>query len=726
MGSSCLPRSPLCHSPFAASSSSLCSSQFTPLLSCPRNAQTCKKKRPLIACMRSENQKESDFCRRRTILFVGFSVFPLLINLRARALEGLSVDSQGRAQQQKEETEQTIQGSAGNPFLSLLNGLGVFGSAVLGSLYALARKEKAVSDETIESMKNKLKDKEDAFVSMEKKFESELLNEREVRNSQLKRAGEEQQALVKQLNSVKNTVTSLGQELQKEKKIAEELKVEIEGLQNDLRQTKEDKKKLQEELNEKLDLIQVLQEKIAFFTTEIKDKEASLRSSTSKLAEKESEVDRLSSMYQQSQDQLMNLTSEIKELKDEVHKRERELELKRVSEDSLNVQLNSLLLERDESKKELQAIQKEYSEFKSNSEEKVASDAMLLGELEKRLHQLEEQLGTALGEVSKNTVLIADLTQEKENLRRMVDAELDNVNKLKQEIEVTQESLEKSRSEASDITVQLEQSRHLCSKLEAEVSKLQTELEETRTSLQRNIDETKHGADLLAAELATTRELLKKANEEIHTISNELAAVSGNRDSLQTELVDVYKKAERAANELKQEKNIVETLDKELKFLESQITREKELRKNLEEELEKATESLDEMNRNVLALAKELELANSRISILEDEREVLQKSVSEQKQISQEARENLEDAHSLVMKLGKERESLEKRANKLEDEMAAAKGEILRLRTQINSAKAPVNNEENVEDGEKEKAKATVSAKRTTRRRKTASQQEES
>ncbi|KAK6795845.1 hypothetical protein RDI58_009300 [Solanum bulbocastanum] len=725
MATSCFP-----HSAFSASSSSLCSSQFIPLLSCPRIAQRCRNKRPVMASMHSENQKGSDFCNRRTILFVGFSVLPLL-NLRARALEGLSTDSQG--QPQKEETEsilscnqQTIQGSAGNPFISLLNGLGVVGSGVLGSLYALARNEKAVSDATTESMKNKLKDKEDAFVSMKKQFESELLNEREDRNKLIRREGEERQALVNQLKSAKTAVISLGQELQNEKKIAEGLKFEIKGLQNDLMHTKEDKKKLQEELKQKLDLILVLEEKITLLTTEIKDKEVSLQSSTSKLAEKESEVNSLSSMYQQSQDQLMNLTSEIKELKDEIQKRERELELKRVSEDNLNVQLSSLLLERDESKKELHAIQKEYSEFKSNSDEKVASDAKLLGEQEKRLHQLEEQLGTALSEASKNEVLIADLTREKESLRRMVDAELDNVNKLKQEIEVTQESLENSRSEVSDITVQLEQSRDLCSKLEAEVSKLQMELEETRTSLQRNIDETKHGAELLATELTTTRDLLKKTNEEMHTMSDELAAVSENRDSLQTELVDVYKKAEHAANELKQEKTIVATLEEELKFLESQITREKELRKSLEDELEKATESLDEINRNVLALAEELELATSRNSSLEDEREVLQQSVSEQKQISQEAQENLEDAHSLVMKLGKERESLEKRAKKLEEEMAAAKGEILRLRSQINSVKIPVENEEKVEVGEKEKVKATVTAKKTTRRRKTVAKQEES
>lgn len=39
-----------------------------------------------------------------------------------------------------------------NPFLSLLNGFGFYGTGVLGALYALARKEKAISDEALESV----------------------------------------------------------------------------------------------------------------------------------------------------------------------------------------------------------------------------------------------------------------------------------------------------------------------------------------------------------------------------------------------------------------------------------------------------------------------------------------------------------------------------------------------------------------------------------------------
>lgn len=49
--------------------------------------------------------------------------------------------------------QQTVQGDASqNSFLSVLNGLGIFSSGVLGALYALARKEKIATEATIESV----------------------------------------------------------------------------------------------------------------------------------------------------------------------------------------------------------------------------------------------------------------------------------------------------------------------------------------------------------------------------------------------------------------------------------------------------------------------------------------------------------------------------------------------------------------------------------------------
>jgi len=51
-------------------------------------------------------------------------------------------------------------------------------------------------------MKSQLKEKDVAIVSLERNFESKLLNEQEERTKQLRKAKEEQQALLNQLNSV--------------------------------------------------------------------------------------------------------------------------------------------------------------------------------------------------------------------------------------------------------------------------------------------------------------------------------------------------------------------------------------------------------------------------------------------------------------------------------------------------------------------------------------------
>lgn len=93
--------------------------------------------------------------------------------------------------------------------------------------------------------------------------------------------------------------------------------------------------------------------------------------------------------------------------------------------------------------------------------------------------------------------------------------------------------------------------------------------------------------------------------------------------------------------------------------------------------------------------------------------------------MAREALENLEDAHNLVMRLGKERESLAKKSKRLEDEVATAKGEILRLRSEMNASTKTKEEEAVVQqqsDSDKEEAVVTATAKRGGRRRKASSQ----
>lgn len=85
MGSSSFIQ-PLLH--FPSSSSSFYSQSS--LLLCTNNARTKRRNRlSAMASMRPGDPKDNIFIRRKTILLVGISVLPLL-NLRARALDGLA------------------------------------------------------------------------------------------------------------------------------------------------------------------------------------------------------------------------------------------------------------------------------------------------------------------------------------------------------------------------------------------------------------------------------------------------------------------------------------------------------------------------------------------------------------------------------------------------------------------------------------------------------------
>ncbi|XP_021674375.2 MAR-binding filament-like protein 1-1 isoform X2 [Hevea brasiliensis] len=711
----------LLQSHFLPSSSFSSSHSHSVLLNAKNcNGKTKKKRATIVACTRQEDPDDIVFSKKRAVLFVGITVLPFL-QLRARAIEGSFTKSELKTPEDNSKEQLALQRyTPPNPFLSLLNVLGVFGTGVIGALYALTKKEKKATETAIESMTAKLKEKEAAIVSLEKNFESKLLNKQEEWTKQLRRAKDEQLVLVNQLKSANSTITGLGQELKNEKRTVDELKFQMDILETNLSKAEEDKKALERELKEKLNSIEVLQDKTNLLSLELKDEEDNVQHLTSSLAEKELELKNLSTTYKETKDELAKAQREITALKDELWKNRKELESKNSVVDELNLAVSSLMFERDESNKKLDAVQECYSDLKLSSEKKAALDTKLLAEREDELHQLKEKLELALNEVSRNQAMITDLTQVKVDLRKMLDTELNNVMNLKHELQGTQEDLGKLRNEASDLAKELQQSRNRCTDLEAEVSRVQAEFSEAAETMRKRLEKETQSGEVLANEIIAVREQLMKTKDEMQLMSHELAAVTENRDSVQKELIDVYQKAEVTANELREEKKIVSSLNKELQRLENQIMKDREARKSLETDLEDATKSLDEMNRNALILSGELEKANSRISNLEDEKEVLYKSLTKQKNASKEAQENMEDAHSIVLMLGKEREILEKKAKKFEEELAFAKGEILKLRSQINSSKTP-GKEQKSQKSEAED-KISVTAKRTGRRRRANSQ----
>ncbi|KAL0415260.1 UNVERIFIED_CONTAM: MAR-binding filament-like protein 1-1 [Sesamum latifolium] len=640
MGSSCFQHSPFCHSHCPAYSRQCClqpPSSFSPLRNAPNRRAT-------VSCSQQENPKDCNSCARRAAVFTGFALIPLL-NSRVDAIKGFAAENdEPRAEDGKQETKLAVPGSSSrNPFCSLLKELGVLCSGVLAALYASKNKGNVISNAIIESMNIKLKEKEAAIASLEEKFEMELLNEKDVRNKALAKANLERQAIVDRLNLARHVITRMGQALEKENSLYKKLTIRAHDLENSLKEAGNDKRELQERLKKKIDSVAILQEMINLLSREIKDKEVNLRKASWTIAERDREINKLSIAYRQSLFQLTSLNSEIKQLKDVLLKNEKELQSQNDMVPKLEAELTSSLAKIDEATKNVDAVQKEYDEFKSSMEKKSASDATLLEEKEEIIHQLEEQLKLSLMELNTNKGLISDLTLEKDNLKETLNVELGNVENLYQDLKITQDALEKSRGEACDLAEELQQSRCLCLDLEAEIGNVHDQFTQATELLQQNSDEAKQRVIVLAEELRLATELLSESNEKLKVASQELAAAVQKCDSLEKELVDAYEKAESAALTLKQEKLIISSLNKDLMALETQISKDKEARKSLE------------------------------ILSLEDEKAELYRSLVQQKEAYQVAQENLEDAHNLIARLGNERESLQKRGEKLEEDLASAK-----------------------------------------------------
>ncbi|XP_047952468.1 MAR-binding filament-like protein 1-1 [Salvia hispanica] len=407
----------------------------------------------------------------------------------------------------------------------------------------------------------------------------------------------------------------------------------------------EDKRELQQQLKEKLYSVGVLQEKIELLTLDIREKEDTIRHLSVLLSDKDKK----------------------KQMQDVILRHLEELDLQDEMVQELNLELITVVAEKDESVKKLDAVLAEYNNFKSSMEEKEASEAKDLGEREGKIHLLDKQLKSLLDEKKRD-----------KDLRR------------------TKTTLERSRDETLELLKQSKQLERLCSELGDQVYKAQAESREARESLYKKLEEAKKGEELLSKELSSTNDLLIKSDEELRIMSTELTAALQKCNGLEEELVDALRKAEIATSDLNEDKRIISSLKKELMELETQMLGDKEARASLESYLEEATKSLNDLTRHASMLSRELELAHSQVSSVEDENDDLCNIIAEQKQAFLESRVHLEDAYNLVMKLAKERESWIKRGKKLEEELTYAKGEIMRLMRQIKSPK-PAGDVEEVE-----------------------------
>ncbi|KAG5415967.1 hypothetical protein IGI04_003534 [Brassica rapa subsp. trilocularis] len=349
-------------------------------------------------------------------------------------------------------------------------------------------------------------------------------------------------SVLSELNSAKEVVTGLGQELSSDKKLSEELRAQIESLQSSLSKAGEDEKALETELRDKLDLIEGLQDRINLLSLELKDKkEESQRVSTS-LAEKEAEVEKLNSAYTQTSRDLADAIVEIKQVKEEVTRTQIELDSESFTINELNTRISTL---EGEEKSYTQKLDDERREQTVQASRDSVSDLeKLLGESRALCSKFEPEVSVIRGEFDEAKERYEEKRAEErrnsEVLAKELAVEKDLLKKARDELEVEEavKSLDEMNKNTSTLTKELEKMNTHVSSLEDEKEVLQRTLEEANKA-SKKAKENMEGAYSFLMSLRKERGVIekkvKKLEEDLGSAKGEILRMRSQPNSVKAE-----------------------------------------------------------------------------------------------------------------------------------------------------------------------------------------------
>ncbi|XP_010231649.1 MAR-binding filament-like protein 1 isoform X2 [Brachypodium distachyon] len=545
--------------------------------------------------------------------------------------------------------------------------------------------EKPLAEPPQPEMEIKLAENEAAMSLLRESYEKRLLDEQAALKKQTRMFQDEEASLLDQLNSTKRTVTSLKEKVIYERELVEQLKHEIYQLENSFAQAEEAKHMLEGKLSEKLEALAILHDKVNLLSQDLNDKEKLIRELSSSLSSKESEYQSLHLIYSQTEGCLEHANSRIEQLEKDVLAAKDDIKSKISLVDSLNEEVQRLYAAKSEAGEKISELTKQYAELGAASEMRASRDSELLFDKDSQFSQLEEKLSSALSDSRKDRAIIAELNIELEANRTVLDNEVEARKSVSDLIQFTEEVLKESRNEVSKLSEELNGVNISNQDLTTQILKFTNESIEVKQALTNKVEEAESVSKALSGELASTREILEKSQEDLEAASNQLVSTTEAHDELNKELLDAYKKLESTTNDLVRERKINATLNRELEAIVKQSLVDSEARRTLQADLNEATISLNEVSESTLLLSNKLGSSNSMISNIREDKKMLSEALVEQKKSTAEAQKNMADAQNLIQSLGVQREKFEMSSKKLEEELATAKGEILCLRRQISA-----------------------------------------
>ncbi|XP_073138272.1 MAR-binding filament-like protein 1-1 isoform X4 [Henckelia pumila] len=563
IGNSCFVHSPLCH--FLVSESSRLPFYY------PRNAVCRRKNKATMACLQ-ENSKNGNICNctRRAILFVGFGLVQFLgtradavdgyvvgWNRRGRARNRLSIEkntdtrtqenTEPRMQENTEsetqestelETQYRIQNAeqtvtetpspststSSNPTFSVINSIGVLSSGVLAALYSSTMKEKATSDATIESVKTKLKEKEAAITSLEKKFESKMLKNEEARNKDFARANEMQQSLINRLNTANEKKMAfheeqLGEREKQFHEIEERLIVALDEVKKDgvlISNLTQENQDLSEKLEAELKSVKILEQE--------------LKIALEMLEKSRNEASDLSKQLQKSRSLCLELEAEVSKVKAEFTKAwealQREIDESKEGEESLAGELLSV--------KELLGEMNE--KLRMTSQEMAAAEQKC-DSLEKELIDASRKAEAAAEALMEERKIVSSLNYELLVLETEISRNKEAHKILEADLEATTRSLGEKTLNESTLLRNLESANSTIFSLEDENNALHKSLDEQKQAnheARKNLEYATNVVMELGKELESLEKRGKKLQQELAYAKGEILQLKSGINASKT------------------------------------------------------------------------------------------------------------------------------------------------------------------------------------------------
>ncbi|XP_061392877.1 centromere-associated protein E [Musca vetustissima] len=500
-----------------------------------------------------------------------------------------------------------------------------------------------------------------------------------------------------------------------------ELKTNVTEVQKNNEQLLKDKEMLVDsERKQQMELEQLMTQKQQL-STELQEVIASKNLLDEDLAKTKQETEDMKKKTAAMQEDFMKKSQEfelqIQELLQQLNKQNEELKNQQLTETSLKVNYEQLVIENEELKNKSHNADKHLSEMKHDLEEKqqeISKLAEKISQFSEKNSELEKKINALLDECEKEKLAyksgrdeIKSLEQQLETLQKEKDIEISNLEK---EMDVLKERNANIENDFDNLQKHHEEKLQLCQedneKLQNQIIVLQQEREEEKSVL-----ETKQKEELqILEEQVTSLELEKqdllnkielqtneqmdnenKHKQEIQTLEEQIKSLTCEKDNLEKNIRDISgnckdhehiiaklneeNQQEKLEQDVLKEKLIV--LETTLNDMQNNTIQLKEQIENLKEEKLKQqldfeslqTQHHEEVktlgdNFNKLQMEKQNEIQNllKEISVQKEKYETLEKDQQQAEAIKLQQQENL-------MKMETKLQELHSSLNETKDEL---------------------------------------------------------